>query len=84
MRCSKCGSDNRETARFCDKCGTQFPPRCSSCGALNRSDARFCDSCGAALAASRMQLAACELATPAGIQVSPESGTPDKLVACNN
>src|SRR5215472_15185176 len=48
MRCCKCGADNREGARFCDKCGGKFSPRCASCGAENRSDAKFCDSCGAA------------------------------------
>ena len=51
MRCSKCGADNREGARFCDKCGGKFSPRCASCGAENRSDAKFCDSCGAAFGA---------------------------------
>src|SRR5215813_13668540 len=51
MRCSKCGADNREGARFCDKCGTKLSPKCSSCGAENRTDARFCDSCGAAFGA---------------------------------
>jgi class 3 adenylate cyclase len=51
MRCVKCGADNREGARFCDKCGGKFSPRCASCGAENRSDAKFCDSCGAAFGA---------------------------------
>ena len=51
MRCSKCGADNREGARFCDKCGGKFSLRCASCGAENRTDAKFCDSCGAAFGA---------------------------------
>lgn len=51
MRCKKCDAENREGARFCDKCGTKLSPLCSSCGAENRHDARFCDSCGAALVA---------------------------------
>jgi class 3 adenylate cyclase/tetratricopeptide (TPR) repeat protein len=49
MRCSKCGADNRETARFCDGCGAQLLAQCPSCGALARAGARFCDSCGTAL-----------------------------------
>jgi class 3 adenylate cyclase/tetratricopeptide (TPR) repeat protein len=49
MRCSKCGADNRETARYCDGCGAQFPLQCPSCGTLVRAGARFCDSCGAGL-----------------------------------
>jgi class 3 adenylate cyclase/tetratricopeptide (TPR) repeat protein len=48
MRCPKCATDNRDTAKFCDKCGARLSPKCSSCGAENRPDARFCDSCGAA------------------------------------
>src|SRR5262245_64537604 len=51
MRCSKCGADNREGARFCDRCGVKFSPKCASCGAENRTDAKFCDSCGAAFGA---------------------------------
>ena len=49
MRCAKCDTDNRDSAKFCDKCGARLSPRCPSCGAENRPDARFCDSCGAAL-----------------------------------
>src|SRR6516165_8783544 len=49
MRCAKCGTENRDAAKFCDKCGARLLPKCSSCGAENRPDARFCDSCGAEL-----------------------------------
>src|SRR5712691_6029132 len=49
MRCAKCDTDNRDTAKFCDKCGARLSPKCPSCGAENRPDARFCDSCGTAL-----------------------------------
>ena len=52
MRCKKCEADNREGARFCDKCGAKLSPLCFSCGAENRPDARFCDSCGSALTAT--------------------------------
>ena len=52
MRCHKCDTDNRDTAKFCDKCGARLSPKCPSCGAENRPDARFCDSCGAPLGAS--------------------------------
>jgi uncharacterized membrane protein YvbJ len=51
MRCAKCGTDNRQGARFCDKCGDKLSPRCVSCGAETRTDAKFCNSCGAALGA---------------------------------
>src|SRR6202035_412158 len=49
MRCSKCGADNRDTARFCDGCGAPLSAQCPSCGTLARAGARFCDSCGTAL-----------------------------------
>jgi len=49
MRCSKCGSDNREGAKFCNECGTPFGTKCAACGAHNQPDAKFCDDCGAAL-----------------------------------
>src|SRR5215468_4560920 len=52
MRCAKCGTDNRSTAKFCDKCGARLAPTCPSCGADNRPDAKFCDSCGAVLGAA--------------------------------
>src|SRR5262245_56920546 len=61
MRCSKCGDDNREGARFCDKCGAKLSPKCSSCGAENRSDAKFCDSCGAALGAATVATPAAKM-----------------------
>jgi class 3 adenylate cyclase/tetratricopeptide (TPR) repeat protein len=49
MRCSKCGSDNREGANFCNACGTTLGNRCAACGALNQPGAKFCDECGATL-----------------------------------
>ena len=39
MRCSKCGAENREGARFCDNCGAKLSP---TCGAENRIDAKLC------------------------------------------
>jgi class 3 adenylate cyclase len=57
MRCSKCSAENREGARFCDKCGTKFSPRCPSCGAESRIDARFCDSCGESLTTPAAEIA---------------------------
>src|SRR5215472_3242676 len=75
MRCSKCGADNRESARFCDKCGTRFSPRCPSCGGLNRPDARFCDSCGA----SRAHSVAGRLNTSDSVRVRLESAAPEKV-----
>ena len=49
MRCSKCGSDNRDGAKFCKKCGTPLGTKCATCDTLNPPDAKFCDECGTAL-----------------------------------
>ena len=79
MRCSKCGADNRDTAKFCDECGAQLAPRCPSCGESNRPDARFCDSCGTTLVESRAQPATGKSRGADGVRVSPESATPERL-----
>ena len=51
MRCSKCGSDNREGRRFCRSCGSMLPTVCPKCGAENEADENFCGDCGTELAA---------------------------------
>jgi hypothetical protein len=51
MRCSKCGSENPDGAKFCDGCAAPLPLQCPSCGALNRASAKFCIECAAALGA---------------------------------
>src|SRR6516165_5154445 len=63
MRCATCGADNRETAKFCDGCGTQLAVNCPSCGTANRSGAKFCDSCGKALATASSVTVAATTAT---------------------
>src|SRR5262249_52615528 len=73
MRCSKCGADNREGARFCDKCGGKFSPRCASCGAENRTDAKFCDSCGTAFGADATVAAPAEKMNDTPIRVTETS-----------
>jgi len=49
MRCSKCGSDNREGRKFCTSCGTLFAAACPKCGAPIQPDESFCGECGTAL-----------------------------------
>src|ERR1700687_2566838 len=46
IRCSKCGADNREGAKFCSECATPFAAKCPRCGADNSPGAKFCDECG--------------------------------------
>jgi predicted ATPase/class 3 adenylate cyclase len=49
MRCSKCGSDNRERRKFCTACGAPLVVTCPECGAINQPQERFCGDCGAGL-----------------------------------
>ena len=46
MRCSACGSENRDGAKFCASCGTSFLLNCPRCGAEISRTNRFCDNCG--------------------------------------
>ena len=69
MRCGACGHDNRETAAFCESCGSRLAPTCSLCAAELRPGARFCDACGHAQAS-----ATSSAATP-----TPQSYTPRHL-----
>src|SRR6202051_3842268 len=49
-RCTQCGADNREGAKFCSECATPFAVKCPRCGAANKPAAKFCDECAASLA----------------------------------
>src|ERR1700719_4333398 len=72
MRCSSCGSEHSESAKFCDRCGEPVPVRCPSCGSSNRPGARFCNECGAALA----KASAGTTLPGVGQPKSPEVSTP--------
>src|SRR5713226_1628805 len=52
MRCSKCGTDNREGRKFCSRCGVALARQCPRCGASNEPGDDFCGECGAAVAAN--------------------------------
>jgi class 3 adenylate cyclase len=49
MRCTACGTDNREGRKFCAQCGQPLKLVCSACGAGNELGERFCGDCGVAL-----------------------------------
>src|SRR5215472_14893237 len=49
MRCSKCGSDNRQGRKFCTSCGTPLVAACPKCGAAIQPDESYCGECGTAL-----------------------------------
>ena len=49
MKCTKCGSELRGNAVFCDACGTKVESqiiRCKMCGYALRDISKFCDKCG--------------------------------------
>ena len=49
MLCPACGHENRESASFCEQCGTALAKVCKNCGERLRPSARFCDNCGQAV-----------------------------------
>ena len=65
MRCSKCGSDNREGRKFCAICGAPLVVTCSKCGATNQPEERFCGECGAVLSDATPAAAAARTTAPA-------------------
>src|SRR5277367_5141618 len=73
MRCSSCGSEHSESAKFCDTCGTPVPVRCPSCGSSNRPGARFCNECGAALGAAPLGANVASTDQPTSPVVSTEA-----------
>jgi len=51
VKCSRCGHENPEEARFCAQCGNQLDKTCPVCSAPVRPDDRFCNNCGNSLTA---------------------------------
>jgi class 3 adenylate cyclase/predicted ATPase len=49
VRCSVCGSENHDAAKFCHECSAPLLLRCPACGVANRTPAKFCGQCAAAL-----------------------------------
>ena len=45
MKCSGCGHDNRDAAKFCEECAAPLGRKCAGCGAELRPVAKFCDEC---------------------------------------
>jgi class 3 adenylate cyclase len=50
MLCASCGHENRESAKFCAKCGSGLGLVCPSCSSPYQAGDRFCAECGAELA----------------------------------
>ena len=73
MRCSTCGAENREGAKFCNECATPIAAKCVNCGAINRPAAKFCDECATPLSTSNVSaFAPSKQQTPPEIRVTSE------------
>jgi class 3 adenylate cyclase/tetratricopeptide (TPR) repeat protein len=46
MKCPKCQAENRETRKFCGKCGAPLAVKCPQCGSENLPGEDFCGECG--------------------------------------
>lgn len=48
MKCTNCGYENPDTAKFCNECGEKLEPEtvCPECGCKNKAGAKFCNECG--------------------------------------
>ncbi len=46
MECPKCHAENRETRKFCAKCGEKLLILCPQCSSENLPDEQFCGECG--------------------------------------
>ena len=46
MKCSQCGYELRDGARFCPECGAGQTSKCISCGFVLKPGAVFCGECG--------------------------------------
>ena len=51
VKCSKCGHENPEGAKFCLECGSEIVSgiKCPKCGHMNPDGAKFCLECGSKL-----------------------------------
>src|SRR5262249_31143164 len=72
MICPKCGTENREGAKFCKGCAAPFLGSCSNCGATIQPASKFCDQCGAPV---RSAVAKSPVASTPSVRVLHE-GTP--------
>ena len=79
MRCAKCGTENRDGAKFCKDCAASLLTNCSNCGATIDPGSKFCDECGIPIPAAALRAKAHTDPTPAVRMLSEEvvTGAPD-------
>ena len=72
MKCLACKTNNPESARFCNQCGSSMESLCPVCGQSNPPDSKFCNQCGHHLGSKSLQLPT--------IKRTPLSYTPKFLI----
>ncbi len=92
IRCSKCGTINRDNSRFCNECGAPLKPTkilCPACGTLNTVGNVFCDKCNGRLLSGKDMVppmatkpTPSEAPTPSikGISLPARQSSPDEMV----
>src|SRR5262249_8457246 len=68
MRCSKCGAENPDRAKFCGECAAPFTRRCPSCDTENSLTTKFCIECGNPLGSKSQSAAAVKSPIQAGAE----------------
>ena len=53
MKCPNCSSDCKDSAKFCEECGSSLILTCGSCGKELSPAAKFCSECGTAAQATQ-------------------------------
>ncbi|QUN32446.1 AAA family ATPase (plasmid) [Cupriavidus sp. KK10] len=72
MRCTNCGSENPDGAKFCEACGARLVRPCPNCGHESSPLAKFCAECGVSLTGSTEGAPRAEkLASAAPIHYTP-------------
>ena len=71
MRCSKCGTENRDGAKFCKDCAAPLLRKCANCGATIQPESKFCDECGVPVPAAALK-SQVQTEQAAGVRVLPE------------
>jgi class 3 adenylate cyclase/tetratricopeptide (TPR) repeat protein len=71
MKCPKCQFENRESVKFCEKCGEKLELICPGCSARLPPDRLFCGDCGRDLRTPRE--------APRAYYSAPQSYTPKHL-----
>src|SRR5713101_10209777 len=80
MRCTHCGTDNPETAKFCIECAAPFPRQCPKCGTENPPQAKFCAECATSLTEQAAASAPVPRDTPAVQSLPPTARIVERAV----